>query len=91
MITSLSPKQANAERLLALNRGHWGIESLHHVRDMAYDEDRCRAQRGVIAQALACLRNFGIGLLRLFRYTNITAAIRAFAAQPDKILAMLNL
>ena len=34
-LTSLSPTQASSERLLGLNRGHWGIENrLHYRRDV---------------------------------------------------------
>jgi hypothetical protein len=34
-LTSLSPSQASPERLLQLNRGHWGIENrLHYRRDV---------------------------------------------------------
>jgi hypothetical protein len=34
-LTSLSPKRASAQRLLELNRGHWGIENrLHWRRDV---------------------------------------------------------
>ncbi len=34
-ITSLSRDRADAEKLMALTRGHWGIENrLHHVRDV---------------------------------------------------------
>jgi predicted transposase YbfD/YdcC len=92
LITDLSTQQAKAPQLLALNRGHWCIENrLHYVRDMAYDEDRCRARKGATPQALACLRNFAIGLLRLHGYPNVTAALRALAAQPEKILTMLKL
>ena len=92
LITSLSPQQASSQQLLALNRGHWSIENgLHYVRDMAYDEDRCRARTGATPQVLACLRNFAIGLLRVHGYPNITAALRALAAQPAKILDLLEL
>ena len=39
LISSQTRAQASAEQLLALNRGHWGIENkLHYVRDLAYDE-----------------------------------------------------
>jgi hypothetical protein len=31
-LTSLSPKRASPERLLELNRGHWGIENRSHWR-----------------------------------------------------------
>lgn len=92
LISSQSRAQACPEQLLALNRGHWGIENrLHHVRDMAYDEDRCRARKGNSPRALACLRNFAISLLRLHHVTNIKAALRALAAQASKVLEMLHL
>jgi predicted transposase YbfD/YdcC len=92
LVTSLSPQYANPEQLLKLNRGHWGIENrLHYVRDMAFDEDRCRARKGSTPQVLAALRNFTISLLRLNGFNNITATLRALAAQPAKILHLLKL
>ena len=61
LISSQSPSEASPAQLLALNRGHWGIENrLHPVRDMAFDEDRCRARTGHAPRTLACLRNFAI-------------------------------
>lgn len=92
LVTSLSAAQANAAQLLALNRGHWSIENrLHYVRDMAYDEDRCRARKGNAPRALACLRNFAISVLRLHKTPNIKAAMRDLAARPAQILVMLRL
>ena len=92
LITSLSAAQAGPAQLLALNRGHWSIENrLHYVRDMAYDEDRCRARKGNAPRTLACLRNFAIGVLRLHERPNIKAALRDLAARPATILAMLRL
>lgn len=92
LITDLAPEQAGAAELLAINRGHWSIENrLHYVRDMAYNEDRCRARTGNTARALACLRNFAISVLRLFNVSNITAALRDLAARPHRVLAMLRL
>ena len=42
-ITSRAPAQADAQRLLEINRGHWTIEnSCHYILDWNYDEDRCR-------------------------------------------------
>lgn len=92
LISSLRRDEASPAQLLALNRGHWGIENrLHHVRDMAFDEDRCRSRRGNSPRALSCLRNFAISLLRLHQVTNIKAALRAMAAQANKVLEMLRL
>ena len=92
LISSQTPAQASAEQLLALNRGHWGIENkLHYVRDMAYDEDRCRSRTANAPRTLACLRNFAISLLRIMGKTNIKAALRDLAANAGKVLKMLRL
>ena len=46
-LTSVPPDQATSQVVLALVRGHWSIENrLHHVRDVSYDEDRCRVRTG---------------------------------------------
>ncbi|MEU9078666.1 hypothetical protein [Kitasatospora sp. NPDC048538] len=43
-VTSLTAEQAPPARLDRLVRDHWGIESLHHVRDTTFAEDA--SQRG---------------------------------------------
>ena len=41
--TSLPPTVAGADRLLRILREHWHIENrVHWVRDVTFDEDRCR-------------------------------------------------
>lgn len=63
LITSLPATEASPERLLKLNRAHWGIENkLHHVRDVSMDEDRCRVRSG--ARALSGVRNAALGIIR---------------------------
>jgi predicted transposase YbfD/YdcC len=92
LISSLSRAEASPAQLLAWNRGHWGIENrLHHVRDMAYDEDRCRTRTGNTPRVLACFLNFAISLLRLFQVSNITAALRDLAAQAHTVLTLFRL
>ena len=59
-ISSLTPSPdpgANAELLLKIVRGHWSIESNHHVRDRTYDEDRCQVREPNSARILATLRS----------------------------------
>jgi len=91
-ITDLTPEQAGPEQLLALNRGHWRIEnSLHWVRDVIFDEDRCQVRKGHGPQVLACLRNAIIGLLRRVicqSRMSIASATRYFAANPAQALAL---
>jgi predicted transposase YbfD/YdcC len=90
-ITSLAPEQADPHQLLQLNRGQWAIENRsHYVRDMAFDEDRSRIRVGTGAAMMACLRNFAIALARLNGFTNIAAALRAFANQPRRALAAVG-
>jgi len=72
-ITSLSPDVASAERLLFYLRRHWAIENeLHNIRDVSFDEDRCRVRNRRKAQILAAIRNTAIALLRHAGFTNIT-------------------
>ena len=64
-VTSLAPADADAKALLALIRGHWGIENrLHYVRDVTFEEDRSQMRSGAIPQTFAACRNLVIGLLR---------------------------
>jgi hypothetical protein len=90
-VTSLTPEQADAKTLLALARGHWGIENrLHHVRDVTFDEDRSQMRCGAIPQTFAACRNLAIGLLRSDGAASIAAALRTFAARPgDAALLVL--
>ena len=63
LVTSLSAAEAAPDRLLRLNRAHWAIENkLHHVRDVTFNEDRCRGRAG--ARPLATLRNLALSLIR---------------------------
>ena len=90
-VTSLSPKEADAQRLLELWRGHWGIENrVHWVRDVTFDEDRCQVRKGAAPQVMAGLRNLTISLFRLNREPNIAAALRRCAAHVSLALALLG-
>jgi hypothetical protein len=82
-ITRLKPEQADAGRLLELDRGHWGIENgLHHVRDVSLGEDACRVRSGDAAQLLAAARNLTLGLLRLMGFPSIAAGTRRIVMHP---------
>jgi predicted transposase YbfD/YdcC len=91
-ITSLSREEAGAERLMELNRGHWGIENKSHwVRDVTMDEDRSGVRKGSIAQIMAAMRNAVIGVMRWGGEKNIAAACRKFAARPWEALALIGI
>ena len=91
-ITSLSRDKADARKLLALARGHWGIENkLHYVRDETLGEDRCRVRKGAAAQVLAAVRNAAVHLLGKVNPKNKAAATRRLAAHPKEALPLLFL
>jgi predicted transposase YbfD/YdcC len=71
-------------------RGHWAIEnSVHHVRDVTFDEDRSRIRTSAAPQIMATLRNTVISLLRLTGHTNIAAACRWHARDFDRPVELL--
>ena len=65
LFTSLTPAHASPARLLALSRGHWRIENtLFHVKDDTFGEDRQVLQRRRSGATLCALRNAAVMLLR---------------------------
>lgn len=91
LITTLSPSKASPERLLDLNRGHWGIENRsHYVRDVTFGEDRSRLRTGNAPQILAAFRNLAITLIHRFGSSQIRATRRHFASCPQEALALLG-
>ena len=64
-ITSRTPEQADAQRVLAVNRGHWSIEnSCHYIIDWNFDEDRSRIRTGYGPENITRLRRFAIGVIK---------------------------
>jgi hypothetical protein len=89
-ITSLTRTQADAGQLLALVRGHWGIENrLHYVRDVTLGEDACRVRSGGAPQMLAAVRNLAVYLLEGVAAASKAAATRRLAAHPQEAVRLL--
>lgn len=65
VISSRKADQMNAAQLQDLRRSHWGIESIHYVRDVTFGEDASTVSTGHAPQNLAALRNLVIGLCAL--------------------------
>jgi hypothetical protein len=73
-ITSRTPHQASPQRVLAVNRGHWRIESVHYIIDWNDDEDRSRIRTGFGAEHITRLRRFAVGILASFQKPTHTIA-----------------
>ena len=91
-ITSLSRSRANAATLASLIRGHWGaIENgVHYIRDEAFAEDRCTIMRGHAPQNLAALRNTALNWLRRQGFDKVTATLRSFTWNSQRLLSILG-
>ena len=92
MASRVSAPSGPPHRLRELVRGHWGLENKSHGgRDVTFDEDRAQVRCGNSPHMMAALRNTAIGLLRWAGHTNIAAACRRFAAQPDLALTLIGI
>lgn len=64
-ITSRTKDEADAQRVLKVNRGHWTIENCcHYILDWNYDEDRSRIRTGYGPENMTRLRKFAIGVIK---------------------------
>jgi predicted transposase YbfD/YdcC len=91
-ITSLAPEKASPQRLLKLNRMHWGIENgLHWVRDETFGEDRSQIRTGNAPRVMATLRNLAITILRKSGATNIAKATRELSWKSHTALTLIGL
>jgi predicted transposase YbfD/YdcC len=90
-LTSLTHLQASPARLADYLRGHWGIEALHHIRDVSFTEDVSQVRTGNAPRVMASLRNLVVTILRLRGQTNIAAALRHNARDATRPLALLGI
>lgn len=89
-ITSLTSREASAQRLLDLVRAHWQIETgLHYRRDQTLREDWCQVRRGTAPHVLATLNNLVIGLVLRRGEHNLARMRRRFNAFPQEALQLV--
>lgn len=90
-VTSLPRRLADASVLLPNWRGHWGVETLHYLRDVNFGEDHCRVRDPAGGHALACFRNAALNLLRRNHVKGVIHAVRDFIFAPKKLLSFLRI
>lgn len=89
-VTSLSGRQANADRVLEIVRKHWMIENgLHYRKDRSLREDYCRLRIGDGAQAMAIINNLVVGLVLREGFKYLPDARRKYNAQPLEGLKLI--
>lgn len=75
-VTNLAPHRATPADIATFVREHWGIESLHWLRDTVYREDHSTAHTRSGPRVMAAMRNLAIGALHLLGRRDITEATR---------------
>jgi hypothetical protein len=96
LVTSLTADQASPQRVLALRRGHWGIENRRfHVTDDSFGEDRHVLQSHAAGTILSLLRTTALNLLRgqatlWTTKTPLTARAEWVNGHPSAVLAALQ-
>jgi hypothetical protein len=63
---------------------------LHWVRDVTYQEDKSLVRTANAPRVMASLRNLAISLLRLDGHSNIAAANRHHARDPQRTLRLIQ-
>jgi predicted transposase YbfD/YdcC len=90
-VTNLLAQPGTARRLPTLIRQHWGIESLHWLRDTLYREDNSTVHTRSGPRVMAALRNLAIGAIRLTGRRDITEATRSAGRNMDRPFKILKL
>jgi predicted transposase YbfD/YdcC len=90
-VTAVPARLAGPADLARMIRGHWGIESLHHVRDVTYLEDSSRVRTGNAPRIMASARNQAINLAQIAGWTNTAQATDHYLHHPADALQLLGL
>jgi predicted transposase YbfD/YdcC len=91
-ITSRTSEQADAQRVLNINRGHWSIEnSCHYIIDWNYDEDRSRIRTGYGPENMTRLRRFAIGVIKSKGVRSVAQKMRELTRNVRLVLDYLRM
>lgn len=91
-ITSRASEQADAQRILNVNRGHWSIEnSCHYIIDWNYDEDRSRIRTGYGPENMTRLRRFAIGVIKSKGVRSVAQKMRELTHNVRLVLDYLRM
>jgi hypothetical protein len=79
--------QAQADELFDAIRGHWGVEVMHHKRDVTLSEDNLRSGKVEVNRLLSSFRTLVINLLEGMGVKNMAAQLDLFA---DKFTTLIQ-
>ena len=88
----ISSAALDIDRLAEAARGHWGVESMHWLLDVAFKDDLSRYRSGHGARNMAVVRRFALGLVRANKAKGSVKTRRKAASwDPQFLLKILQL
>lgn len=87
-ISSLPPTVDASVFYLGL-RGHWGIESMHYVKDVTWQEDASKLCKGESAENMSLLRSVSLNVFRHYGSTSIARGMRLIGHNVLKLSKIL--
>jgi predicted transposase YbfD/YdcC len=88
----ISSAPLDIERLSHGCRGHWGVESMHWLLDVAFGDDLSRYRAGSGAKNMAIVRRFALGLVRANKTKGSVKTRRKSASwNTDFLLTLLQM
>jgi predicted transposase YbfD/YdcC len=88
----ISSAPLDIERIASGARGHWGVESMHWLLDVEFNDDLSRYRTGHGAKNMAVVRRFALGLVRADKSKGSVKTRRKTASwSPDFLLQILQL
>jgi predicted transposase YbfD/YdcC len=82
----ISSAPLDIERLASGARGHWGVESMHWLLDVAFKDDLSRYRTGNGAKNMAVIRRFALGMVRANKTKGSVKTRRKSASWNDDFL-----
>jgi predicted transposase YbfD/YdcC len=88
-LTDLTMHQATPAQLGEHVREHWGVEALHHLRDVTLREDASKIRTGNAPRVMASLRNTALSLAELVGWHSHAAAADHYRSHPNHALDLI--
>lgn len=71
-------------------RGHWSIENVNQIRDVAFKEDAIKTQRGVYSRAFAIIISLAFACLNKINPANFVETMEIFTDNKELFLVFLK-
>lgn len=86
-----SSRQGTADQFALWIREHWGIESMHYVMDVVFEEDASLGDSGSSAENMSLIRRLAGNIIRMYDPDRGVASARRYATyEPNYLRGLLG-